>query len=178
MSSTSSHTHFFGELKSSLAGSSGEQRKQWAIAIISGNISITSLATVLSSGGKTSSHFLWLVSDVALQDSKRLLAELPELFDFMEKNYPEHLSAFASWWHYCGVPEENEAKAIDYLFKWFLSAETAVYIKTRALWVLAELSKKHPELKVELGICIGDQMSKYSKEFEKRAKKILATLEN
>ncbi len=176
---------FYLELKSSLASSTGSQRKSWALTITSENIPITSLAPLLSSGGKTASHFTWLVSDVAIQNPERFLAELPALFDFMEKNHPSYLSSFASWWHYSrptvssgqgGVPVENEAKAIDYLFKWFLSAETAVYIKTRALWVLVELSKKYPELKGELKLCLEDQMEKYSKEFQKRARKILAEL--
>ncbi len=170
------HRDFYLELKSSLDSSTGEDRKKWALTIISQNIPITSLAALLSSGGKTASHFLWLVSDVALQNPNRFLAELPTLFDFMEKNHPSCLSSFASWWHYCGVPEVNEAKAIDYLFKWFLSAETAVYIKTRALWVLVELSKKYPELKQELRICVGEEMDKYSAEFRKRAVKVLHEL--
>lgn len=167
---------FHAQLNMQLERSSSGDRKSWAHTIISQNIPITSLAPLLSSGGKTASHFLWLISDVALQNPQRFLKELPELFEFVEKNHPEHLSSFASWWHYCGVPEENEAKAIDYLFKWVLSAETKPYIKTRALWVLVELSKKYPELKQELKICVGEEMDKYSAEFRKRAVKILAEL--
>lgn len=177
MTSSFSSSPFYLELKSSLPSSTGEQRKLWALTIISENISITSLAPLLSTGGKTASHFLWLVSDVAIQNPKRFLGELPLLFDFIEQNHPSYLSSFASLWHYCGVPEVNEAKAIDYLFKWFLSAETPVYIKTRALWVLVALSKKYPDLKQELKLCLVDQMDKYSKDFEKRARKILSELE-
>lgn len=176
MTSSFSSNPFYLELKSSLSSSTDEQRKLWTLTIISENISITSLAPLLSSGGKTSSHFLWLASDVAIQNPKRFLVELPALFDFIEQNHSSYLSSFASWWHYCGVPVENEAKAVDYLFKWFLSGKTSVHIKTRALWVLVELSKKYPELKHELKICLGEEMDKYSAEFRKRAVKILAQL--
>ena len=117
-----------------------------------------------------------LVSEVGIQNPEFLLAQLPKLFEVIEEKYPKHLFAFASWWHYCGVPEENEAKAIDYLFKWFLSAEIKPYIKTRALWVLVELSKKYPELKQELKICLSDNMEQYSKDFQKRVEKILSNI--
>lgn len=177
MSSTFSRDRFREELKSSLASSSGAERKSWALTIISEDIPLIDLFPLLSYEGKTASHFLWLVSDVGLQHPEKLCAELPVLFEYVEQNHPQYLSSFASWWHYVGVPEENEAKAIDHLFKWFLSAETTVTIKTRALWVLVELSKKYPDLKQELKLCLSDQMDKYSKDFKKRAEKILIGLE-
>jgi len=172
-----SNKQFYNTLKSSLAKSTGEVRKLWANTIVDENIPLTTLASLLSSDPKTARHFRILVSEVGIQQPEFLFQQLPELFKEMEEKYPEHLFAFASWWHYCGVPEENEAKVIDYLFKWFLSAEIKPYIKTRALWVLVELSKKYPELKQELKLCLADQMDKYSKEFQKRARNILAELE-
>lgn len=175
---TFSYNDFHNELKSSLCRSTGVQRKSWAITIISQNIPITSLAPLLSCEEKVANRFLWLVSDVAIQNPERFLTELPALFDFMEQNHPSYLSSFASWWHYCGVPVENEARAIDLLFRCFLSAETNVSIKTRAMWVLVELSKKYPDLKQELKLSLVDQIhnfrdDKYSKDYKKRVEKFL-----
>jgi hypothetical protein len=176
MTTPSASDYFYSELESSLASSTGSDRKKWANTIIDNDIPLIQLFTLLAGEEKSANRFFWLVSDIALQKPEKVFAELPLLFDYVEQNHPKYLSAFASWWHYVGVPEENDAKAIDYLFKGFLSAETPVYIKTRALWVLVKMSKKYPELKQELKLCLSDQMDKYSKEFKKRAEKILKEL--
>ena len=76
-----------------------------------------------------------------------------------------------------GVPPENEGRAIDLLFQWLLSADTNVTIKSRSLWVLLKLTKKYPELKNELKLCLQDQMDKYTNDFKKRATKILIEIE-
>jgi hypothetical protein len=75
-----------------------------------------------------------------------------------------------------GVPAENDSEAIDLLFKWLLSKETNVTIKSRSLHVLFKLSKKYPEIKNELKFCIEDQMDKYSNDFRKKSIKILREL--
>lgn len=74
------------------------------------------------------------------------------------------------------MPEENDAKAIDYLFKWLMSAEVKPYIKTRALWVLVKLCEKYPDIRRELKLCLSGQLDTYSNDFKKRAEKILLQL--
>jgi hypothetical protein len=166
----------YNELLAALPSSTEAQRRQWATTIIAEDIALSDLVPLVLAEQKVALRFLWLVSDVGIQDGKKLKGELPALFRFMAEHAPAHLHSFASWWHYAGVPEENEAQAIDCLFKWFLSAGTNVSIKTRALWVLVELSKKYPELKQELKLSLRDQMEKHSKDFRKRAEKILSEL--
>ena len=74
------------------------------------------------------------------------------------------------------VGDQNEARAIDLLFSWLQSANTNVTTKSRALLVLFRLTKKYPELRNELKICIEEQMDRYTVDFAKRAKKILNEL--
>jgi hypothetical protein len=167
-----SYDRFSDELKTKLAKSTGPQLKSYATQIISEEIQLKDLLTLLIEDEKAARHLRILISEVGIQNPEFLYKQLPELFEIIEEKYPKHLFAFSSWWHYCGVPEQNEAKAIDYLFKWFLSAEIKPYIKTRALWVLVKLSEKYPDIKQELKLCLTDQMDKYSKEFQKRARKI------
>jgi hypothetical protein len=170
------HQYFYDELKSSLASSTEAQRRSWAQTIIHEDISLKDLSSLLSCGDKAASRFLWLLSDIGISKPKKLFAELPFLFELVQKEHTNRLTSFASYWHYVGVPEENEAQAIDLLFKWFLSAETNVTTKTRALWALLKLSEKFPELKQEIKLCLKDQKDKYSRDFRKRAEKILAAL--
>ena len=173
----SSPVKFYKELESSLAASTGEQRRMWATTIIEEHIDIKQLAPLLRCEGKTATRFLWLLSDVGILNPERLRAELPFLLELCEREAPAYTISFASYWHYAGVPVENESKAIDLLFQWLLSAGVSVTMKSRALWVLQKLAGKYPELRNELKLCLEEQMDKYSIEFKKRAGKILLELE-
>ncbi|MFT5513430.1 MAG: hypothetical protein ACI8SE_001837 [Bacteroidia bacterium] len=75
-----------------------------------------------------------------------------------------------------GIPEKNEAKAINLLFSWLQSDSTNVTIKSRAILVLFALTKKYPDLKNELRLSISDQLYKYTEDFAKRSRKILDEL--
>jgi hypothetical protein len=172
-----SNTNFYKELESSLSASTGEQRKKWATTIIEKNIDIKSLSGLLKCEQKIASRFLWLLSDIGILNPGKLLIELPFLFDVCEHLNSNYKKSFASFWLYAGVPPENEGKAIDLLFQWLLSADTNVTTKSRSLWVLCNLAKKYPELKSELKVCLKDQMGKHTKDFEKRAIKILKEIE-
>ncbi|HOZ87242.1 MAG TPA: hypothetical protein PL029_05760 [Bacteroidia bacterium] len=168
---------FYLELKSQLARSSGEQRKIWANTIIEKNIGLKDLSELLRGETKTATRFLWLISDIGIAAPDQLLTELPFLFELSDSLDPAIKTAFASFWHYAGVPVENEGKAIDLLFQLLQSAETNVSIKTRSIWVLLKLSQKYPELKNELTVCLKNQMNKHTKDFDKRIVKILLELD-
>jgi hypothetical protein len=177
MSAHFSNTEFYQELESSLPVSTQAQRTKWATTIIEEDLDIRDLSRLLRCERKIASRFLWLLSDVAILHPPTLMKVLPFLFELSDQLDPVYKLSFASWWHYVGVPPENEGRAIDLLFQWLLSSETNVTTKSRSLWVLAKLTKKYPELKNELKLCLNEQMDKYSKDFEKRAAKILKEME-
>lgn len=177
MNTNFSKTDFYRELESSLATSTGEQRKNWAATIIEKDLSLEALTPLLQNDQKVASRFLWLLSDVGISSPDKLRAELPVLFDVCERLHPDYKNAFASFWLYAGVPAENEGQAIDLLFNLIQSNDTNITIKSRALLVLSGLAKKYPELKNELRICIDDQCDNYSNDFRKRAIKIRKELE-
>lgn len=172
-----SSTEFYEELKSSLPASNMEIRKVWVTTIIEQDVDLKDLSGLLRCEQKVASRFLWLLSEVGLSDPNKLFSELPFLLDFCEQLDPAYKKSFASFWLITGVPPENEGQAIEYLFQWLLSADTNVTIKSRALLVLFKLTKKYPELKNELKLCLQDQMKKYSHDFEKRVAKVLKELE-
>jgi hypothetical protein len=175
-SSKFSKTEFYKELESSLSTSNGEQRKKWATTIIQKNLDLKKLSELLKCEHKTASRFLWLLSDIGILNPKTLLAELPFLYHQCERLHPAYRTSFASFWLYVGVPHENEGQAIDLLFQLLRSDETTVTIKSRALSVLFSLTKKYPDLKNELRMCLAGLMDKHSKAFKKRASKILAAM--
>ncbi len=177
MNGSFSTAKFYRELEASLPASNGEQRKRWATTIIEKNIEIKNLSKLLKGGQKIATRFLWLLSDIGILSPDRLLSALPFLFEVCEHLNPDYKTSFASFWLYAGIPPENEGRAIDLLFHWLLSPDTNVTIKSRSLWVLFKLTKKYPELKNELKLCLKDQMDKYSKDFKKRATKILMEIE-
>lgn len=176
MSVNFSHTDFHKELESSLAASTEEQRKVWAATIIEKKIDIKDLSELLKHEGRIAVRFLWLLSGIGILSPDKLFIELPFLLDLCNRLNPIYKTSFANFWRIAGVPPENEGEAIDLLFKWLLSNDTNVTIKSRSLLVLFDLTKKYPELKNELKLSLEDQMHKHSKDFRKRVVKILMEL--
>jgi hypothetical protein len=172
-----SNTVFYKELEAILPASLGNQRKIWVTAIIEKDIDIRDLSGLLNAEYKVASRFLWLLSEIGLECPDKLFAALPFLLDFTDNMNPVYKTSFANFWLIAGIPPENEGKAIDMSFQWLLSNETNVTIKSRAVLVLFKLTKKYPELKDELRLCLMDQMDKHSNEFKKRVIKILRELE-
>lgn len=172
-----SHTNFYKELESSLATSTEEQRKVWATTIIEKEIDIKGLSKLLRNERRIAARFLWLLSGVGILNPNKLFIELPFLLDLCHQLNPIYKTSFANFWLIAGIPSENEGEAIDLLFKWLLSNDTNITIKSRSLLVLFNLTKKYPELKNELKICLEDQIDRHSNDFKKRANKILIKLE-
>lgn len=176
-SETKYHT-FFEELKLSLPDSTGEQRKEWATKIVNEDLSIRDLSDLLFMENKIATRFLWLLSDVGTLDKIKLREDLVFLFD--RCSTLEHIrieASFANYWLICGVPEEKEGIYIDHLFNWLGSSKTNVTAKSRALFVLNDLSRKYPEIKNELTSVIIEQLDRNTSDFRKRATKILKIIE-
>jgi hypothetical protein len=169
--------NFYQDLLISLPKSTGDQRKKWAEHIVLERIDMKKIAPLMKEEHPISSRFLWLLSDVGLSDASTLFKALPYLFSYCLENNPAQLHAFASYWSYVGVPEENEATAIDCLFTWLLSPTINTSIKSRAMLVLMQLVSKYPELKNELIASLKSQQNRYSADFEKRITKFLHELE-
>lgn len=167
---------FFEMLEESLPGSDGEQRKTWAVEIIERDIDLKVLSKLLNGHPRTAMRFLWLLSDVGLAAPDKLRRALPFLLELSRHAKYNFKNSFASYWHYVGVPAENEGEAIDLLFKWLNSPEANVTCKTRSLWVLLKLCDKYPDLKNELRLSLMNVKEKYSKEFKKRVEKVLLSL--
>lgn len=172
-----SDTEFYKELEFILPSSNGEQRKIWVTAIIEKGINIQDLSGLLTGEYKIATRFLWLLSEIGLECPDKLFTALPFLLDFTDNLNPIYKTSFANFWLIAGIPPENEGKAIDLSFQWLLSNDINVTIKSRSVLVLFKLTKKYPEIKEELKICLMDQMDKYSKDFRKRASKILLEIE-
>ncbi len=172
-----STTSFYTELESSLPTSTAAQRIGWAKTIIENNIAIKDLSGLLKGDPKIATRFLWMLSELGELDRNALFRELPFLLDLSDHLNPVYKTSFANYWLIAGIPPENEGKAIDLLFQWVLSTETNVTIKSRSFLVLFKLTKKYPELKNELKLCLMDQMDKYTDDFKKRAGKLLVKLE-
>ncbi len=165
------------KLKQELYGSSGEQRKAWADEIILNDLDIEVLSKLFDEDARTAMRFQWLLSDVGLASPVKLRSALPFLFNLSRQSNYNFKTSFASWWHYVGVPTENEGEAIDCLFGWLNASDTNSTCKTRSLWVLLKLSYKYPVLKSEISLSLQNLSDMHSKDFRKRVEKILRELE-
>lgn len=177
MNSDFAYNEFYKELESFLLTSSAAKRRVWATTIIENDIDIKDLSNLLKGEPKIATRFLWLLSEIGTYNANKLLDALPFLLDLSDKLNPIYKQAFASFWHIVGVPPENEGRAIDLLFQLLLSGDVNTTTKSRAIWVLFNLTKKYPELKNELKLCLADQRGKYSVDYDKRVTKILKAIE-
>lgn len=177
MTTENSFIEFYHKLEHALPKSTADERMKWASIIIDRNYDLKELSKLLFENKQISTRFLWLLSDIGGIDSKVLFDELPYLFNLRDKiNHLETKASFANYWLLVGVPIQNEAEAITLLFEWLQSNEVNVHTKSRSLFVLFNLTKKYPELKNELKLCLEDQLDKNTPDFNKRANKILVEL--
>ena len=171
-----SYDDFYRELEFSLPGSTEMQRQVWAATIIGQDLDLKDLSRLLFGEKKVATRFLWMLSGIGIIKPNKLFETLPFLLELSGKLDPAYQTAFANYWLIAGVPPENEGKAIDLSFQWLMDPVITVTIKSRSLFVLFKLSEKYPELKNELALCLEDQLDKYSKDFRKRALKVLNEL--
>jgi hypothetical protein len=171
-----SYRDFYRELKASLPKSTEGQRQVWAKIIIDQDIDLKELSRLLFCEKKVATRFLWMLSGIGIIKPTKLFGVLPFLLKLSHELDPAYQTAFANYWLIAGVPAENEAQAIDLSFQWLMDPGITVTIKSRALFVLFNLTEKYPELKNELVLCLEDQLDKHSKDFRKRALKVLNEL--
>lgn len=171
-----SYDDFYHELEYFLPKSTEEQRQTWAATIINQDLDLKDLSRLLFCEKKVATRFLWMLSGIGMKKSGKLFEVLPYLLELSTELNPAYQTAFANYWLIAGVPPENEAQAIDLSFQWLMNPGITVTIKSRALFVLFKLAEKYPELKNELILCLEDQMDKHSKDFRKRALKVLNEL--
>lgn len=172
-------TDFCHELKTALPESTAAQRKLWAAKILEQQLNLKDLAPLLEAPRTVATRFLWLLSELGTLNPEWLHQELPHLLALSQQlELPEAQTALATWWQIAGVPEANEAQAIDLLFGWLRSATTTATIKSRALMVLEKLAIKHPDLRNELQHCLHEEVQRNGSSFEKRALKTIATLQH
>jgi hypothetical protein len=164
------------ELKRTLINSTFVERNIIANFIIDENLDLVIILHELKSDKKILLRYLWLLSEIAALKPSYFLGILPSLKPaILQLEYKYH-SALASLWLIAGVPEENEADAIDLLYNFINDSVTNPSVKFRAILCLASLAQKHPELKNELKSCIEYQLHKQSPNFKKRTEKVLDEL--
>lgn len=163
-------------MRTNLANSSVEMRHLWVRQIVDEAISIRHFESLLDLDKRAISRLLWLFSEIGLESAKKLHQELPVIYALLKKLDAEFLQALANYWLIAGVPEEQEANAIGLLFEWLQSPKTRVSIKSRAVYVLFELCKRHPDLKSEFIFCLLEQRDRNSADFAKKVDKLLRNL--
>lgn len=174
---TNSNAELYNELKLSLPESTSAKRKIWAAAIVEKGLDIKTFSKLMWCENRIASRFLWLLSEIGEIDADKLLKALPFLLELSDEiTHLDFKKSFATFWLIAGVPLENEARAIDLLFGWLQSPDTNVTTKSRALKVLFNITKKYPELSNELKLCLEAQVDANTKDFRKRAMKILSQL--
>lgn len=168
---------FYNELERDLPTSGDRERKRWASIIVEEALDLIALSELLRNDKTVALRFQWLLSDVGTTDQKTLHNALPYLFSVRKEiKHIDFEQAFATYWMIVGVPEENEAEALDLLFAWVRSAHTNVTTKLRALKALLVLTEKYPELQNELRLSLEGQLDQYPENFRRKAEGVLQQL--
>ena len=107
------------QLKSGLARSNAEERKEWALQIAEGDVDVELLLVLLHTDEKTAQRFTWLITDIAELDSELVIPCMPLLFSLRDQMpFPGMDRSVAKWLLLTNVPEELEREAIAQLFEW------------------------------------------------------------
>lgn len=169
-----SDSEFYELLKAHLATSNEEQRNRWAQTIITHGLNLSYLADLLDEDRTTAMRFSWLLTNIGLVDPDTLSNTLPYLFQKSRSvDHFDFQERFARYWSLVGIPEEDEASAVDLLFGWLTAEKTMVSIRVYAMDALYALTRKYPELTPEFRSCLEDVLTKHSGGFQKRAQKVL-----
>lgn len=163
-------------LSSQLGESTSIGRKEWVDEIVRCNYMLSDLVELLSSDNKTTNRFLWMISEIGLAHPEFLYQQLPALLKAFEPYEFIYRQAFASYWLYVGVPEENEAEAIDFLLLIIKDRQVSATIKQRAAKVLGQLAKKYPELNSEIKATLLPLLEDGSSAFRKSIQNIIEKL--
>ena len=75
------------------------------------------------------------------------------------------------------IPEKHEGQLADLCFDWLQSSDIPVGIKVHCMQILANITKRHPDLAVELRTVITEQIPRNSTGFASRGRKILKGLQ-
>ena len=168
MNAQNPNSKFANELEKHLPKSNGTQRKAWAKVVLEKGINMESLLDLTKREYPISSRFLWFLSDWAEVDLEGFSAVLPTLLAMRkEMVHVDSRPSFARYWNVYALPEENEAQAIDLLFNWLTAPDTNLSTKRNAGHILVRLTKKYPELKEELRLCLESEQGKHTKTFDR-----------
>ncbi len=162
-------------LTSQLGESNSLNRKKWIDEIVKCNYKLSDLLEVLNSDTKTANRFLWLMSEIGLSHPDFLRQQLPELFKAFESYNHTYRQAFASYWLYVGIPQENESQALDFLLQIIKDRSVNFTIKLRAAKVLGRMAYTYPELTREIKMALLPLQEDGSSSFRRSIQKIIET---
>lgn len=165
------------DIESNILSSDSNQRLQWVHEMVNCNLEVDQLYPILKKDDKASMRCLWLIGDIADNYPEVLFPHLHDLYNCCSALETMEISAsFSKFWHLCGIPKEDEVKALNLLFKWLDDSKSNVTTKSRVLFALEKMSITYPDIKTEFISIIENQLDKNSKDFRKRAVKILDKL--
>ncbi|MCB0737880.1 MAG: hypothetical protein KDC92_10235 [Bacteroidetes bacterium] len=165
------------QLKLELPQGHAEKRKHFAKLICEQQIDLNDLLPLAFENETVASRFFWLLSDVGEIDARKLVVFLPKLFSIRkETTYQNIPHSFSRYWNLYGIPQENEAEAIENLFAWLVDSSSEVSVKVHAMRALFKLTKKHDGIRNELAATINRELGKSTQQFDKVASSILKEL--
>ncbi len=160
-----------------LPKSSATTRRNLTKQIIENQYAIETLSVCLKKDLRVASRFSWLLSDLGEYNKAYLRNALPFLWKKSEEiTHTSFKRSFVKYWLVAGIPEEQEGHALDLSFQLLNDDELKVGVKSWALSLLFQLTKKHPEIIPELRTCMEHQMNRNTNAFKHKCKKLLAKL--
>ena len=167
------------EIIRNIGTSNSTYRTVLARRILDDNTALSQLMDILLEEHPVSTRFSWLLGDIGEQNPEKSGEILMSCFKILPqvriKNFDRTLSKQAML---CApkFPEAIEGELVTKLFDWLMDPKTSVSTKNHCLFALEKLCKKYPELKEEFSLSVRDQLELNTKDFRKRAEKVLARL--
>lgn len=128
-------------LKSSLAESDSENRKDWSRQIVEGGVPLENLLSLFHLDQKTAQRFMWLIGDVCELEPDAVVPCLPFLFSLRDQMpFPGMRRSVAKWLWLTNVPSSVEDEAVGQLLDWLNGPGSTIGCKSYAAKALFELA--------------------------------------
>lgn len=167
------------DLLHKLPDSDAAIRKQFAEQIITEEVPLDSLLSILHSDDKTAQRFMWLIGDICRISPETVAPCVPFLFSVRhELSFPGVNRGIAVSLFQTGIPKEIEHEAIVQIFQWMEDKETSIACKSFSAKCLHLLLNQERVGRSEVIESLRIQQANPNQAFRSRMSKILAKIES
>jgi hypothetical protein len=137
------------------------------------------LVTVFLEGPyRVTQRAAWPLTYVVEENPKLIVPHLKAILNFLKKEeiHDAVKRNTIRLLQFIDIPKQHESQVTDLCFQFLTDKKEPIAVRVFAMSVLAQIARKHPDLKKEISVLIEDELPYASAAFVSRGKKVLKQL--